>query len=197
MLEVFYPFGCVGLMPFSSPSPQFAGTSLSEHTVANPFSSGNRRLGTQFAVRENLQQATVDFAILLFSFSSGDSGGRPERHEHVSDSCLTAWVYPSVLSSPPTVDRLAPYCHPLLLWGVVDGPAFMAASSSTGYDSRPNLFPYRDSDYNWSRSPAKALRESSPGISFVHFGITGRVFLGYFLLASSYVFLMLPLLLVG
>ena len=167
MLEVVYPSGCVGLMPFISPSPQFAGTSLSEHTVANPFSSGNRRLGTQFAVRENLSTGHGRFRHSPLLLSFGDSGGRPERHEHVSDSCLTDWVYPSVLSSPPTVDQLAPYCHPLLLWGVVDGPAFMAASSSTGYDSRPNLFPYRDSDYSRSRSPVKTLRESTPGITFV------------------------------
>jgi len=51
------------------------------------------------------------------------TGDRLAGHEHVSDSCLTVWVYPSVHSSPQ-LDRLVPYYHPLSL------PRWASASAS-------------------------------------------------------------------
>ena len=91
LLKYFSPWVCVVelclLIVFSSLTPlSLASCFAKRATVANPFSSNSRRLGTQFAVREYISLTSLP-SHLRIGFLSSTGHGRI-RH---SPPLLSAW----------------------------------------------------------------------------------------------------------
>src|SRR5207237_6532374 len=91
LVEYLSPLVCVVelclLIVFSSLTPlSLASYCAKRATVANPFSSNDRRLGTQFAVREYIRSAPLP-SRLRIGFPSSTGHGRI-RH---SPPLLSAW----------------------------------------------------------------------------------------------------------
>src|SRR5437588_50027 len=79
LLKHFSPLVCLVelclLMVFSSLTPlSLASCFAKRATVANPFSSNSRRLGTQFAVREYIRSASLPSRLRIGFLSSTGHG---------------------------------------------------------------------------------------------------------------------------
>ena len=133
------------------------------------------------------------------------TGDRLAGHEHVSDSCLTDWVYPSVHSSTTgSAGTLLPPSLPSAL-GLCKCQLHLCPSHSTlSLTMTPgqlSLFSYGGCDLVQSHSPVKALGGHFSGISFVlvflFLGFREGFFLVFSCLSLVKSFLMLPLRLVA
>src|SRR5437868_10891090 len=79
------------LMVFSSLTPLLASCFAKRATVANPFSSNSRRLGTQFAVREYIRSASLPSRLSIGFLSSTGHG----RIRHSPPLLSAWWWYPT------------------------------------------------------------------------------------------------------